>query len=93
MVGGFISNDFVRILWGNKIEFSDKKNSFEEGMEKATEHSMFFFETSATEGTNIDELFELAAAEIKKKISDVKVTRAAEILKTQDTETNKKLWY
>ena len=94
MVGELISNDFVRILWGNKIDLSDKRKiSFEEGLKKATEHSMFFFETSATEGTNIDKLFELAAAEIKKKISDGKVTRAAEIVKTQDTKTNKKSWY
>ena len=87
-------NDFIRILWGNKIDLCDKRKlSFEEGLKKATEHSMFFFETSATEGTNIDELFELAAAEINWKISERIFTRAAEILKTQDTEANKKSWY
>ena len=37
----------------------------EEGMSKAEEYNMYFYETSAKEGVNIDEMFETTAKEMK----------------------------
>ena len=39
-------------------------------MLKAEENGMIFIETSALDGTNINELFELAANEVKKRFED-----------------------
>ena len=56
------------ILCGNKIDKSDERViSTEEGYSVATKYNVDFIETSAKEGTNISQLFELIAKKIKDK--------------------------
>ena len=56
------------ILCGNKIDKSDERViSTEEGYSVATKYNADFIETSAKEGTNISQLFELIAKKIKDK--------------------------
>ena len=70
-VDKFSNNNLVKILCGSKIDLSDKRVvTTEEGMLKAEQNGMLFIETSAVDGTNINELFELAAKEIKKRFED-----------------------
>ena len=86
--------NLVKILCGNKIDLYDKKVvSTEEGMLKAEENGMIFIETSALDGININELFELAANEVKKRFEDrllkigiksSKITLAPQNLPTND---------
>ena len=74
-VDRFSNNNLVKILCGSKIDLSDERVvTTEEGMLKAEQNGMFFIETSAVEETNIDELFELAAKEIKKRFDDGALT-------------------
>ena len=57
------------VLVGNKCDLEDKRQvSFEEGKELADKNEMLFFESSAKDGINVDEIFENSAKEIAKKI-------------------------
>ena len=57
---------WVKILWGNKLDLTSERTvTTEEGMSKAEEYNMYFYETSAKEGVNIDEMFETTAKEMK----------------------------
>ena len=56
-------------LVGNKCDLNDKRQvSIEEGRELAEKNEMLFFETSAKDGINVDEIFSKTAQEIAKKI-------------------------
>ena len=57
------------VLVGNKCDLNDKRQvTFEEGKELAERNEMLFFETSAKDGINVDEIFLNSANEISKKI-------------------------
>ena len=57
------------VLVGNKCDLEDKRQvSYEEGKELADKNEMLFFESSAKDGINVDEIFENSAKEIAKKI-------------------------
>ena len=57
------------VLVGNKCDLEDKRQvSYEEGRELADKNEMLFFESSAKDGINVDEIFENSAKEIAKKI-------------------------
>ena len=57
------------ILVGNKCDLEDKRQvSYEEGKELAERNELLFFETSAKDGINVNELFLNSAKEIAKKI-------------------------
>ena len=57
------------VLVGNKSDLSDKRQvTFEEGQELANRFDMMFFETSAKDGINVDEIFVKSAKEISNKI-------------------------
>ena len=51
------NNNVSKILIGNKCDKFDRKISFEEGQDLADEFGMQFFETSAKDKTNINEIF------------------------------------
>ena len=56
-------------LVGNKCDLNDKRQvSIEEGRELAERNDMMFFETSAKDGINVEEIFINSANEISKKI-------------------------
>ena len=58
------------VLVGNKCDLYDKRQvSIEEGRELAEKNNMMFFETSAKDGINVDEIFLNSAHEISTKIS------------------------
>ena len=45
-------------LVGNKSDLNDKRQvSFDEGRDLAERNNMMFFETSAKDGTNVEEIF------------------------------------
>jgi small GTP-binding protein len=50
------------ILVGNKLDLADKGRqvSYQQGEEYAKNHNMFFYECSAKDGTNVDEIFSRA---------------------------------
>ena len=57
------------VLVGNKCDLEDKRQvSYEEGKELADKNDFLFFESSAKDGTNVQEIFENSAKEIAKKI-------------------------
>ena len=57
------------VLVGNKCDLEDKRQvSYEEGKELADKNDFLFFESSAKDGTNVDEIFTNSAKEIAKKI-------------------------
>ena len=58
------------VLVGNKSDLNDKRQvSIEEGKELAEKNEMMFFETSAKDGINVEEIFLNSAHEISKRIS------------------------
>ncbi len=57
------------VLIGNKVDLENEREvSYEEGDDFAKKYEMFFFETSAKTGINIDEVFIKTTNEIAKKI-------------------------
>ena len=59
----------LMVLVGNKCDLEDKRQvSYEEGKELADKNEFLFFESSAKDGTNVDEIFTNSAKEIAKKI-------------------------
>ena len=61
------SPDVFKVLIGNKCDIHNKKISEERGKALAAEYKVPFFETSAKQGTNINELFHFIAKEVKDK--------------------------
>ena len=58
-------------LIGNKIDLENKREvSYEEGKNFAEENDLIFFETSAKEGNNIQEIFVQSATNILDKINN-----------------------
>ena len=63
------SNTIFIVLVGNKSDLDDKRQvSYEEGKELAEKNELLFFESSAKDGINVDEIFVNSAKEIAKKI-------------------------
>ena len=59
------------ILVGNKVDLEDKRQvTYEEGSIFAEKNGMLFFETSAKNGKNIEEIFIKSSYEIAKKIEN-----------------------
>ena len=57
------------VLVRNKSDLDDKRQvSYEEGKELADKNELLFFESSAKDGINVDEIFVNSAKEIAKKI-------------------------
>ena len=58
-------------LIGNKLDLEDKREvSYEEGKNFAEENNLLFFETSAKEGNNIQEIFFESASVILDEINN-----------------------
>ena len=81
------------ILVGNKIDLKEKREvTKEEGEKFAEDNKIQFFETSAKDGTNVNEAFELLTKEIvsdTEKLSN-KNKRSSQILKKKNTKVEKK---
>ena len=61
--------DLLVCLIGNKIDLEDKRQvSYEDGKKFAEENDMLFFETSAKEGNNIQEIFSESVSILVDKI-------------------------
>ena len=57
------------IVVGNKCDLEDKRQvTYEEGKELADKNELLFFESSAKDGINVDDIFINSAKEISKKI-------------------------
>nr|AAT70070.1 Rab GTPase [Euplotes octocarinatus] len=56
----------VKILCGNKLDLlNERAITTEEGISKADQYSMYYYETSALEGVDIDDMFEITTKEMK----------------------------
>ncbi|CAH1406197.1 unnamed protein product [Nezara viridula] len=65
----FASPDVNKLLVGNKVDLSDKRQvSEEEAAELAAKYKIPFMETSAKSGNNVENSFMKMAGEIKKRI-------------------------
>lgn len=63
------SKDILMILVGNKTDLEDKRVvSEKEGKDFADENGLFFFETSALNGNQVEETFKFAISEIVKRL-------------------------
>ena len=57
------------VLVGNKCDLEDKRQvTYEEGKDLADKNELLFFESSAKDGINVDDIFVNSAKEISKKI-------------------------
>lgn len=66
-----LSNNPILILVGNKSDLNQKRCiTYEEGEQFAKQHKMFFLETSAKTGENIDNIFLMTANIIMGKITE-----------------------
>ena len=73
----------VVILWGTKSDLTDKRViTFEEGLKKAEESNVQFFEISAKENMNIKEIFMSMCEEILERVKWGKLTPAYSIMLT-----------
>ena len=81
------------IIVGNKKDLEEKREvKIEEGENFAKENKVKFYETSAKDGSNVNEVFELLAKEIvadSEKLQ-VKNKRSSQILKKKNTVAEKK---
>ena len=81
------------ILVGNKTDPKDKREvTTEEGEKFAKDNGVKFFETSAKDGTNVNEAFELLATEIASDVEKISIKnkRSSQILKRKNTKIEKK---
>ena len=62
------SDSVMKVLVGNKADMSDRRVRYEEGEALAKEMGVPFFETSAKTGQNVEEMFQLMAEEIKRRL-------------------------
>jgi Ras-related protein Rab-8A len=62
------SDNVLKVLVGNKADIEGRKVTFAEGAALAKEMGINFFETSAKNGDNIEQLFTYMAEEIKNKL-------------------------
>ena len=68
------SKNVYKILVGNKCDMEkDRKVTFEQGKEFASQYGMKFFETSAKESTNVQEAFVAMTKEIIKEAQEKKI--------------------
>ena len=66
--------DILICLIGNKIDLEEQREvSYEEGKNFAEENEILFFETSAKEGNNIQEIFVQSATNILDKTNNYNV--------------------
>jgi len=64
--------DVIIVLVGNKCDLGTEARdiTIAEGQQLAKKHSMEFFETSAKDGTNVNEVFQYLANVIKNKMAE-----------------------
>ena len=68
------SKNVYKILVGNKKDMeSERKVTFEQGKEFASQYGMKFFETSAKDSINVNQAFELMTTEIIKEGTEKKI--------------------
>ena len=65
---------FVLIGWKLDLE-NDRKVSIEEAQKLAHEYNMLFYETSAKEWTNIDEIFQNLAKELVESANNFEIPK------------------
>ena len=84
-------------LIGNKIDLENKREvSYEEGKNFAEENNLLFFETSAKEGNNIQEIFFESASVILDKINNGEIkletsNNGIQINNSEDNEEHNKI--
>jgi GTPase SAR1 family protein len=81
----------VKALVGNKVDLAENRQvTSEEGKALAAKHKMFFYETSAKTGINVDEVFLTVGNDIIKRNPNIVVESSNKTLKqTQDKEKEK----
>ena len=72
----FSSADVVKMIVGNKCDdTSNRKVSYEEGLEFAETYKLRFIETSAKNGTNIEEAFRDLGRDMKETLNHIDRTK------------------
>ena len=85
--------DLLVCLIGNKIDLEDKRQvSYEDGKKFAEENDMLFFETSAKEGNNIQEIFSESVSILVDKIEkkEIKLETSNTGIKIDNSEDDDK---
>ena len=85
--------DLLVCLIGNKIDLEDKRQvSYEDGKKFAEENDMLFFETSAKEGNNIQEIFSESVSILVDKIEkkEIKLETSNAGIKIDNSEDDDK---
>ena len=78
------------VLIGNKIDLEDKRIiSYDEGKDFASKNDLLFMETSAKTGERVDEIFEISAKEIDKKMRENYYDLKSETCGIKEGKTNK----
>ena len=81
------------VLVGNKCDLEGQREvNKDEGINRAKEFNCEFYETSAKEGTNVNEIFQCLVSEIYeqvKKNNNNRNRRASQVLKKQETTKKK----
>ena len=77
------------VLIGNKIDLEDKRIiSYDEGKDFASKNDLLFMETSAKTGERVDEIFEISAKEIDKKMRENYYDLKSETCGIKEGKTN-----
>ncbi|CAK79285.1 unnamed protein product (macronuclear) [Paramecium tetraurelia] len=62
------SDNIIKVLIGNKTDLPDRCISYEQALQMAQKYNIPYFETSAKEGTNINDTFQQIAKTIKEQL-------------------------
>eukprot|EP00826_Nyctotherus_ovalis_P060015 TRINITY_DN8392_c0_g1_i15.p2 TRINITY_DN8392_c0_g1~~TRINITY_DN8392_c0_g1_i15.p2 ORF type:complete len:202 (+),score=72.18 TRINITY_DN8392_c0_g1_i15:260-865(+) len=81
--------EIVKVLVGNKSDCTDKKVSAAKGKELAKEYGMTFFETSAKDNININEVFYYLAKAVKDKLSFKEESSSVKLRNDKGKKTGK----
>ena len=79
--------DVIVVLVGNKCDLGEREITIAEGQQLAKKHSLEFFETSAKDGTNVNEVFHYLANVIKNKMADNPALKKGIVIGADQTAT------
>ena len=87
----YASEGVIKMIVGNKSDLVTKRTVPRQTAENlAKSHGLNYFETSARDSTNVNEVFDELSREIKKKINNIPITPKANIISAKIQKKSEK---